>query len=631
MASAVPAFKGKVTDHTGAPLPGASVMVASQKSNTLQSTLTDTRGQFAVPPLPEGEYKIQAVKSGFTPNQVGPVRAEEGKTREVQLALQSGAVQQESSTFYFEGPKAGRLAPPPAQAPREKSFGGVPGGVVGGVLGPAPGGIRTEIAPSRARIPEKDEEFNTESYDYQADNEMTAVAKDPLSTFSIDVDTASYSNLRRFLREGRLPPPDAVRIEEMINYFPYDYEPSHDRTPFAVNTEVAQAPWAPAHRLVRVALKGRELPPAERPAANLVFLLDVSGSMDSPVKLPLVKQAMRLLIEKLESRDRVAMVVYAGASGLVLPSTSGAEKQRILDALDQLQAGGSTNGGAGIQLAYREALANLKSNGINRVILATDGDFNVGVTNQGELVREVQQQAARGVYLTALGFGMGNYKDSMLEKLADKGNGNYAYIDSLDEARKVLVEQMGGTLVTIAKDVKIQVEFNPLEVTAYRLIGYENRVMAHQDFDDDRKDAGEIGAGHTVTALYEVVPIGVPVDLPQGEPLKYQRKTAAATARGELLTVKLRYKLPNEETSRKLEVPVVDRLGTFAHASDDFRFAAAVAGFGMILRNSPFKGSATFQSMMEIADTSRQFDPQGYRSEFVRLIGEASRLAGGRR
>jgi Ca-activated chloride channel family protein len=511
--------------------------------------------------------------------------------------------------------------------------GGVAGGVVGGVVlepgtgaGVGPGGSgRYAVVPSNR---EEEQQFNTEAYDYQADNEMTAVSKDPLSTFSIDVDTASYSNVRRFLREGRLPPPDAVRIEEMINYFPYDYEPPHDATPFAVATEVAQAPWALDHRLVRIALKGRELPPAERPDTNLVFLLDVSGSMASPLKLPLVKQAMRLLVERLQNRDRVAIVVYAGSSGLVLASTSGGDKQRILDAIEQLQAGGSTNGAAGIQLAYREALANFKPNGTNRVILATDGDFNVGMTNQGELVRLVQEEAAKGIYLTALGFGMGNYKDSMLEKLADKGNGNYAYIDSLDEARKVLVEQMGGTLVTIAKDVKIQVEFNPLEVTAYRLIGYENRVMAHQDFDNDRKDAGEIGAGHTVTALYEVVPVGVSVDLPQGEPLKYQRRSPAAASRGELLTVKLRYKLPNEETSRKLEVPVIDSMRVFNQASDDFRFAAAVAGFGMILRNSPFKGSATFQSMMQIADTSRQFDPQGYRGEFVRLVGEASRLAG---
>jgi len=520
----------------------------------------------------------------------------------------------------------------PLPSPYIHRASGVAGGVVGGVVSGTKDErlMRSMVVPSPGLTMAEEEQFNTESYDYQADNEMTAVVKDPLSTFSIDVDTASYSNLRRFLREGQLPPPDAVRIEEMINYFPYDYEPPHDSTPFAVATEVAQAPWALDHRLVRIALKGREIPPAERPEANLVFLLDVSGSMQPPMKLPLVKQAMRLLVEKLENTDRVAIVTYAGASGLALPSTPGSNKQRILGAIDLLEAGGSTNGAAGIQLAYREALANFRPNAINRVVLATDGDFNVGMTNQGELVRLVQEQAAKGVYLTALGFGMGNYKDSMLEKLADKGNGNYAYIDGLDEARKVLVEQIGGTLVTIAKDVKIQVEFNPLEVTAYRLIGYENRVMAHQDFDDDRKDAGEIGAGHTITALYEVVPVGVAVDLPQGEPLRYQRRSMATTQRGELLTVKLRYKLPNEETSRKLDIPVIDSMRVFNQASDDFRFAAAVAGFGMILRNSPFKGSATFQSMMQIADTSRHFDPQGYRAEFVRMVGEASRLAGNR-
>ncbi len=636
--NAVPAFKGKVTDASGAPLRGAVVQVASGESKPVETIQTDSRGQFAVPPLPQGEYKIQASRVGFKPNQV-PVRAEEGKTKQVQLALQVAGDRQAMgqvidpgghlSYLVDEGVNARTVTSPPTSNPAKDSK-GVVGGVAGGVVGGVVGGIfKNEVPQSYAiRGGKEEEQFNTEAYDYQADNEMTAVAKDPLSTFSIDVDTASYSNVRRFLREGQLPPPDAVRIEEMINYFPYDYEPPHDRTPFAVATEVAQAPWALDHRLVRIALKGRELPPNERPDTNLVFLLDVSGSMDSPVKLPLVKQAMRLLVDKLENRDRVAIVVYAGSSGLVLPSTSGGDKQRILDAIEQLEAGGSTNGAAGIQLAYREALANFKRNGINRVILATDGDFNVGTTNQGELVRLVQEEAAKGIYLTALGFGMGNYKDSMLEKLADKGNGNYAYIDSVDEARKVLVEQVGGTLVTIAKDVKIQVEFNPLEVTAYRLIGYENRVMAHQDFDNDRKDAGEIGAGHTVTALYEVVPAGVPVDLPEGDPLKYQRKTPAATPRGELLTVKLRYKLPNEEASRKLEVPVVDSMQVFNQASDDFRFAAAVAGFGMILRNSPFKGTATFQSIMRIADTSRHFDPQGYRAEFVRLVGEANRLAG---
>ncbi|HXK58271.1 MAG TPA: von Willebrand factor type A domain-containing protein [Acidobacteriota bacterium] len=621
-ANTLPAFKGQVIDQSGSPLPGASVQVASAKSKTVQSTLTDTRGQFAVPPLPDGEYRIRAAKSGFQASQVGPMKAEAGKTYEVRLALQPRNAPAQAS-WASEPLPAPPAAPTAESMRREKSAAAGARGIAGGVVG--------YLAPSPARLPGPpmetwDEDFNTESYDYQDDNEMTAVAKDPLSTFSIDVDTASYSNVRRFIREGRLPPPDAVRIEEMVNYFPYQYEPPTDHSPFSVHTEVAQAPWAPAHRLVRIALKGRELPSAERPDANLVFLLDVSGSMATPTKLPLVKQAMRLLVEELKPTDRVTIVVYAGASGLVLPSTPGSEKQRILDALERLQAGGSTNAGAGIDLAYREAVANFNPRGVNRVILATDGDFNVGITNQGELVRLLQQHAAKGVYLTALGFGMGNYKDSMLEKLADKGNGNYAYIDSLNEARKVLVEQIGGTLVTIAKDIKIQVEFNPLEVTAYRLIGYENRVMAHQDFDDDRKDAGEIGAGHTVTALYEVVPTGVPIDLPQGEPLKYQKKSPAATPSGELLTVKLRYKLPNEDTSRRLEVPVVGRLQTFEQASEDFRFAAAVAGFGMILRNSPFKGSATFQSMLEIAETSRRFDPQGYRADFTNLIREAIRL-----
>jgi Ca-activated chloride channel homolog len=493
--------------------------------------------------------------------------------------------------------------------------------------GMSPGTPRWEARTTPPIPDEADRDFNTEAYDFIAEGELTAVAKDPLSTFSIDVDTASYSNVRRFLREGRLPPPDAVRIEELVNYFVYDYEGPRGNVPFAVHTEVGQAPWKPEHRLVRIALKGKDFAPAERPAANLVFLIDVSGSMNSPVKLPLVKEALRLLIERLEAKDRVAIVVYAGASGLVLPSTSGSNQERILNALEQLEAGGSTNGGEGIRLAYQQALASFDRNAVNRVILCTDGDFNVGMTNQGELVRLVQEQAQKGIFLTVLGFGMGNYKDSMLEKLADKGNGNYAYVDGLDEARKVLVEQAGGTLVTIAKDVKIQVEFNPQEVTAYRLIGYENRVMPHQDFEDDRKDAGEIGAGHTVTALYEVVPAGVHADLPPGEPLKYQRNTPAVTPRGELMTVKLRYKRPNEENSQSLEQVVTDSLRPFEHASDDLRFASAVAAFGMLLRNSPHKGSATFDAVISMADTSRSFDPQGYRAEFVRLVHQAKALA----
>jgi len=475
----------------------------------------------------------------------------------------------------------------------------------------------------------RDAAMNTESYDYVRGNDFLEVVHNPLSTFSIDVDSASYANVRRFLRSGCLPPAGAVRIEEMINYFDYRYpQPSGDR-PFSVTADVAEAPWNPGHRLARIGIKGREIPWDERSPGNLVFLIDVSGSMESPNKLPLLKKALRLLLERLDERDRVAMVVYAGASGLVLDSTPGNEQGKILAALERLRAGGSTHGSAGIRLAYEVAARNLIRGGNNRVILATDGDFNVGVTDQGSLVRLIERQAAGGVFLTVLGFGMGNYKDSTLEKLADHGNGNYAYIDSLREARKVLVRQAGGTMMTIAKDVKIQVEFNPARVQAYRLIGYENRLLAAEDFNDDTKDAGEIGSGHTVTALYEVVPVGVRFHGRGVDPLKYQRPArAAAPAEGsdEIMTVKIRYQEPDGGTSRLIERPVVDSGGSLRSADPDFRFAAAVAAFGMLLRDSQFKGKATFGLVEDLAASARGRDPHGYRAEFEELVERAASL-----
>jgi Ca-activated chloride channel family protein len=477
--------------------------------------------------------------------------------------------------------------------------------------------------------PRAEAEFNTEAYGYRKDNAYLRVADQPLSTFSIDVDTAAYANVRRFLAQGQRPPADAVRIEELVNYFPYHYAPPAGPAPFAASLEVASAPWAPEHRLVRIGLKGREVSDAQRPAANLVFLLDVSGSMNQPNKLPLVKQSLRLLVNKLRADDRVAIAVYAGASGLALPSTSASRKAEILDAIDRLDAGGSTNGAMGIHLAYDIAKANFVPGGVNRVILATDGDFNVGVTNEGDLTRLIEEKAKSGVFLSVLGFGMGNYKDSTLEQLADKGNGNYAYIDTLAEARKSLVEQAGGTLVTIAKDVKIQVEFNPAEVSAYRLIGYENRLLAKEDFNNDQVDAGEIGAGHTVTALYEVVPAGgeLPDQTPGVDPLKYQRPAGPVLLNhAELLTVKIRYKEPASDVSTPLEFPLRDTGARFEDASADFKFAAAVAGFGMALRDSPHPGSLT---LAEVADWGRAGlgdDSGGYRQEFLGLVKQAEGL-----
>lgn len=463
-----------------------------------------------------------------------------------------------------------------------------------------------------------------ESYSALTENPFVPVAQEPLSTFSLDVDTASYSNVRRFLTQGQLPPKDAVRIEEMINYFPYDYPKPDGDDPFACRLEVAGCPWAPDHRLVRIAVKARPIDFQKAPPSNLVFLIDVSGSMDEPNKLPLVKKGLGMLVQNLREEDRVAIVVYAGNSGLVLPSTRGTDKQKILDAIDHLEAGGSTNGAAGIQLAYQVAEDAFLKKGSNRVILVTDGDFNVGVSSPSELTDLIKEKAKSGVFLTVLGFGMGNYKDETVQKLADNGNGNYAYIDSLQEARKVLVEQMSGTLVTVAKDVKTQVEFNPARVEGYRLIGYEKRLLRKEDFNNDKIDAGEIGAGHTVTALYEVVPVGVPMGSASVDPLKYQKPApvapVATSDSNELLTVKLRYKAPQADTSKLLSFSVVDSGRTIQQASRDMKFAVSVAGWGMILRESPYRGNANVDQLIELAQMGKGEDELGYRSEFIQLL-----------
>jgi Ca-activated chloride channel family protein len=469
--------------------------------------------------------------------------------------------------------------------------------------------------------------LHTEAYARIDESEFQSVAEHPLSTFSVDVDTASYANVRRFLAENRLPPADAVRIEELVNYFPYAYEPPANGAPFAVHTEVTGCPWEPEHRLVRIGLKAKEIPLGERPPSNLVFLVDVSGSMNEPAKLPLVKSALRLLVEQLRASDRVAMVVYAGSSGLVLPGTTGDRKTTLLAAIDRLEAGGSTNGGAGIELAYALAAEGFASGGTNRVILATDGDFNVGVTSHGELTRLIEEKAKSGVFLSVLGFGTGNLKDETMEQLADRGNGNYAYIDTINEAKKALVEQLTGTLLTVAKDVKLQVEWNPAQAASYRLVGYENRLLAPEDFRDDAKDAGEIGAGHTVTALYEVVPAGAggtrPVD-----PLKYQtERTPTGAASGELLTLKLRWKAPEGHESTPLELAVADPGASFAAASADSRFAAAVAAFGMVLRASPHRGAATYESVIAIAEDAGAGSADAHRREFLALVKKAQALA----
>lgn len=472
-------------------------------------------------------------------------------------------------------------------------------------------------------------EFNTESYEGSDLNRFIETQTKPLSTFSIDVDTASYSNMRRFINQGRLPFQDSVRLEEMINYFNYKYDGPKSSHPFAVNIDATTSPWNKGYKVVRVALKGKEIKTDDKPASNLVFLLDVSGSMSQANKLPLLKQSMKKMIRKLNSNDRVAIVVYAGRDAIVLESTKATNRIKIMKAIDNLQSGGGTNAGAGIKSAYRIAKEHFIKGGVNRIVLGTDGDFNLGTTNRKELHDMIKNYADQNIFLTVLGFGMGNYKDSTLEYLTNKGNGNYFYIDTMSEADKVLNKDLTGTLVTIAKDVKIQVEFNPGKVQAYRLVGYENRKLKDEDFNNDKKDAGEIGAGHTVTALYEIVPVGAKIRGPKIDKLKYQKvvapikeeKTEAKVYSDELLTVKLRYKTPEGKKSKLLSYVLKDKIVELNEVSDDFRFAIAVASFGMHLRKDKALGQFVLGDIISLAKSSKGNDRFGYRDEFIDLMG----------
>ncbi len=583
-------IRGVVKDSSGAPIPGATITAHSLDDGLTVTATSDSRGEFRVQDQLAGRVVLSAGLPGFRSAQqeiaVSPARAASWEP-----TLEVGALT-ETVTVTASTPLA------------HMSIG---------------------VGPSLEGRP--DAAFNTASYAYRADSSFVDVRHHPLSTFAADVDTASYANVRRFLNDDELPPADAVRIEEMLNYFPYDYTAPRQE-PFAAHLELGPAPWKPAHRLLRIGLKAREIAVQHRPASNLVFLVDVSGSMNAPNRLPLVKRALEMLVESLDGRDRIAIVVYAGAAGLVLPPTSGADKATILGALARLQAGGSTNGAQGIQLAYDTAAGGFLSHGNNRVILATDGDFNVGMTDEGSLTRLIQERAKGGVFLSVLGFGMDNYKDSTLEMLADKGNGNYAYVDTDNEARKTLVDQLTSTLITVAKDVKIQVEFNPSRVRSYRLLGYENRLLRPEDFRDDTKDAGEVGAGHAVTALYEIVPASEDSSPALPDRLRYQERgglTGAARG-GELMRMKLRYKDPKGSRSRSLEWTAKDEPVPLSEASADFRFAAAVAAFGMLLRDSPHKGAATFDDVRAQAEAAKGQDAGGYRQEFIHLVGKAQGL-----
>jgi Ca-activated chloride channel family protein len=607
---------GTVKNSSGVPVAGVVVRIMTPGSSPY-STASNAQGAFAFRRVPVGDYELTAALTGFAAFS-RRITVAAGKTARIDVVLRAAPMGQDSGVVQERLSLSPHAEPAPVR---------IEGGRPDSPAPPYPETAASRMQPRGWGSPilAGRPDFNTEAYDRIDENPFRRAAQDPLSTFSIDVDTASYSNVRRFLNRGSLPPPDAVRIEELINYFRFDYPQPADGAPVSITTEVAACPWNQQHRLALIGVQARALDMDAVPARNLVFLLDVSGSMEPPDKLPLVRTAMRMLVDTLTERDRIAIVVYAGASGVALPATSGARKDRIHAAIAQLEARGSTNGAAGITLAYQTAEEHFIKGGINRVILATDGDFNVGVTNQGELTRLIEQKRASGIFLSVLGVGTGNTKDSTMEKLADRGNGNYAYLDSLHEARKVLVREAGATLVTVAKDVKIQVEFNPANVAAYRLIGYENRMLRHQDFNDDRRDAGEMGAGHTVTALYEIVPAGADTDVPPVDPLKYGRPSAPASgaARDELMTVKLRYKSPEGNASKLMAVPVKNRT---TGMSANVGFAAAIAEFGMLLRESDERGSATHVDAAALARRFRGSDPDGYRAEFVRLVELADAL-----
>jgi Ca-activated chloride channel family protein len=577
---------GKVTDDQGNPLAGVTVSVKGAPTGTI----TDLKGNYQIT-TNDQDIVLTFAFIGFSTEE----RKIEGKSV-INVTMSPENIAMDEIVVVGYGAK------------KDRSVSAAPASYA--------------AAESKSYFQRYNNNFNTEGYASVNENGYKNVKNNPLSTFSIDVDNASYSNIRRFINSGSLPPADAVRIEEMINYFKYDYPDPKGEHPFSVHAELAICPWNRNHQLLQVGLRGKSIDKTSLPASNLVFLIDVSGSMSSPNKLSLLKSAFGLLVNELRPQDHVAIVVYAGAAGLVLESTPGNRKEVIMSAIDNLEAGGSTAGGAGLKLAYREAEKNFVKGGNNRIILATDGDFNVGESSNGGMERLVEEKRDLGVFMTVLGFGMGNYKDDKMEIIADKGNGNYSYIDNLQEARRVLVREFGGTLFTIAKDVKFQLEFNPSKVESYRLIGYENRLLNDEDFNDDTKDAGEMGSGHMVTALYEIVPSGSGERGPSIDPLKYQsnRRIQEEDLSNELLTIKVRYKKPDGSTSMLLEKPVKNYAEEIEDVSDNLKFAAAVAEFGMILRESEFKGTSTLEGAAKLARASKGEDEDGYRGEMIRLI-----------
>lgn len=653
---------GKVTDENGEVLLGATIKVL-KGTDFIRGAITDYNGEYRLQ-LDPGTYDMEAAYVGYETQKKTGVQVIENTVNTLDFEFPAGNDLEEVIVTSYKIPlveqdasqsgqtltsgqigspapvrasKPGRSKEKKAQAPTSAGMVNIKGSrsnasnyYIDGirVSGTPPPVQAIPSKSHRADTTQAPSDFSAETYTAIHENRFLEATSNPVSTFSIDVDAASYSNARRFIQQKQLPPPDAVRIEEFVNYFDYQYPQPVDGEPFSVNTEFAECPWNSKHRLLMIGLQGRQIETGQLPPSNFVFLVDVSGSMGSPDKLPLVQQSLALLTDQLRPQDRVALVVYAGAAGMVLPSTPGSDKVAIKAAIERLSAGGSTAGAAGIQLAYQTARKNFARGGNNRVVLCTDGDFNVGMSSDAELVKLIEKEREDGIFLTVLGFGTGNYQDGKMQQLADKGNGNHAYIDQLNEARKVLISEFGGTLFAIAKDVKIQIEFNPAKVAGYRLIGYENRLLAREDFDDDTKDAGELGAGHRVTALYEIVPAGrpLPLGVENGEMRYQETKPTTAAGTDELLTLKLRYKQPKAMASSKLlQTTVSDKLNTAP--GNNFQLAASVAEFGLLLRDSKYKGNASYEHCLALARKASKLDPGGYRKELCELIEKAKHLA----
>ena len=601
-------ISGKITDNSGSVVAGVNVSIKGKS----QGTTSDLNGRYSIKVSTKGAV-LQFAFIGYITQNV-----KIGKKDTLNITLKDDVQKLEEvvvSTYEIQGRVAG------VQVDKKSKIRATSSSSMG---------YDVHSMPAPQMPPRMAPEAVSDNEEYKSEKEIgfKATDKDPQTTFSVDVDRAAYTNVRRFINNGQMPPKDAVRIEEMINYFDYNYAQPKGKNLINIETEISDSPWNKGLKILHIGLQAKTISTENLPASNLVFLIDVSGSMSDYNKLPLVKTAFKLLTDQLREQDHVAILVYAGAAGMVLPPTSGKDKNKIKDALDNLSAGGSTAGGAGIELAYKTALENFVKNGNNRVILATDGDFNVGISSNGDLEALVENKRKSGIFLSVLGFGMGNYKDSKMETLSDKGNGNYAYIDNLSEAEKVFVKEFGGTLFTVAKDVKLQLEFNPKYVKAYRLIGYENRALANEDFKNDVKDAGEMGSGHTVTAIYEIIPAGIESNfLP--DKLKYQQftQTFMGSNSEEVCTVKIRYKLPNADKSVQMEEVVKDTHVALEKTSENFRFSIAVAEFGLLLRESDFKGSANYEQVINLAKNSFRKDLDGYRAEFLKLVKTTNLLS----